>query len=153
MVVLVLVYVICWMPFWILYTWIWACNHMYWRHITSEQYQLGDRVINQAIYISNGILTYKIICHAIYLMINFSFQGPPHCHIATATHAQHYLQYLGYINSLINPFIYTGFNQEFRNLFQNMMSSVKNSFVKCLSSLRLNKHPPNFWYSWYHSEP
>ena len=74
MVVLVLVYVICWMPFWILYTWIWACNHMYWRHITSEQYQLGDRVINQAIYKSNDILTYKtFICHAIYLMINFSF--------------------------------------------------------------------------------
>ena len=61
MVVLVLVYVICWMPFWILYTWIWACNHMYWRHITSEQYQLGDRVINQAIYISNGILTYYVV--------------------------------------------------------------------------------------------
>ena len=60
MVVLVLVYVICWMPFWILYTWIWACNHMYWRHITSEQYQSGDRVINQAIYKSNDILTYKI---------------------------------------------------------------------------------------------
>ena len=158
MVVLVLVYVICWMPFWILYTWIWACNHIHWRHITEKQWLSGDLVITQPICKFNDILIYKImpcsfIVPALHLIHNISFQGPPHCHIDTVSHAQHYLQYLGYINSLINPFIYTGFNQEFRNLFQNMLSSVKNSFVKCLSSLRLNKHPPNFWYSWYHSEP
>ena len=57
------------------------------------------------------------------------------------TDVHHYLQYLGYLNSFINPFIYTGFNQEFRNLFHSMFTSVKISCIMCLSRFRLNKYP------------
>ena len=75
MVVLVLVYVICWMPFWILYTWFWACNHIHWMHMTSKQWQSGDRVIIQTIYGFDDIIYIVIssILHAPYLIINISF--------------------------------------------------------------------------------
>ena len=63
MVVLVLVYVICWMPFWILYTWFWACNHIHWMHMSSEQWQSGERVIIQTIYGFDDIIVYKILWH------------------------------------------------------------------------------------------
>ena len=35
MVVLVVIYILFWMPFWTLYTWVFACNEIYWKHYKS----------------------------------------------------------------------------------------------------------------------
>lgn len=100
MAVLVLVYLVCWVPFWTLYTVFPACANAYWHH---------------------GI---------------FPETG---CNLYTLTDMSHYLQYLGYVNSFINPFIYTGFNKEFRTLFKNIFGIVKTA---CLTCLPRTSHPP-----------
>ena len=35
MVVLVVIYILFWMPFWTLYTWVFACFEIYWKHYQS----------------------------------------------------------------------------------------------------------------------
>ena len=139
MVVLVLIYVACWMPFWTLYTWFLACFEMYWKSGT----QVTGLLIYVKTYYCNDIFYSLTTIRVLIIIIeNIPIQIPDHCNdISTMMDAQHYLQYLGYINSFINPFIYTGFNQEFRNVAHIIFDPIKCLFLKCLFRLRLNKHP------------
>ena len=128
------------MPFWTLYTWVFACIEIYYKHNGPEK-----TVRENGHYEHNKIENIIILQKSMPKIISTQFFQPSPSNVCkdfdTMEHVGHYLQYLGYMNSFINPFIYTGFNQEFRTLFRNILTYIKLSFVRCLSFARLNKIP------------